>query len=180
MGPDPSRLGANPAPKSTVSRGPRGILCNIVRGQVRTCANSTVTSISITGDGVGPCTATLKRGTPAFGKRSESLSVPRLPTPPPRRVVLTNDGMDLDIALLMVTRALGRSYARLDLFEAEEIPINDLEHASQVLRDGRQANALDDFQSASLLAALTQAVETSGVLLHQIGAFTTRERPKDA
>ncbi len=99
--------------------------------------------------------------------------------PEPRRKVLTNNLIDFDIGLLMVARALGRAYARLDLFEPTDLPINDLEQAAQLLRDGKEQGALDDFQSASLLAALTHAVEQCGLRLWHLKGFIKRESPRD-
>lgn len=98
--------------------------------------------------------------------------------PPESSVVLTNGHLDFDIGLLMVTRALGRAYARIDLFEPEDLPINDLEQAAQLLRDGKEVGTLDSFQSASLLAALTTAVERCGVLLCKLKGFVTRSQRK--
>ena len=90
-------------------------------------------------------------------------------TPSPPRTWLTNDHMDLDIGLMMVERALGRAYARIDLFAPEEVPINDLQQAAQILEDGRRTGTLDDFHAASLLSALAYAVERSGLLLWGLG-----------
>ncbi len=87
------------------------------------------------------------------------------------RIVLTNDSLDLDIGLMMVERALGRTFARLELFEPEDVPVDDLQQAAQIIEDGRKSGTLDDFYSASLLSALAYAVEKSGLLLWRLGKF---------
>lgn len=94
-----------------------------------------------------------------------------------QRPALTNNGMDFDISLLMVTRALGRAYARFDLFDSEELPINALESAAALLRDGKAKGSLDSFEGAMLISPLGEAVETCGKLLWQLGGFVTRADP---
>jgi len=75
-------------------------------------------------------------------------------SPLPERVVLSNMLIDFDIGLLMVTRALGRAYARFDLFDLDELPINALESAAATLRNGKSKGTLTDFEGAMLLSPL--------------------------
>ena len=74
----------------------------------------------------------------------------------------------------MVSRALGLAYARHDLFNVDELPISSLESAATSLRKGMAEGSLDYFNSAVLLAELTQNLETCGKLLWEIGVFDDR------
>jgi len=91
--------------------------------------------------------------------------------PPRERTVLSNSNKDFDIALVMVLRALGKAYARLELFELEDLPINSLERASWVLRDGKDNGVLSDFEGSVLISHLSGAAEKCGKLLWELGIF---------
>lgn len=101
------------------------------------------------------------------------------PPSDPRRIgnpaatfpLLHDTGIDFDLGLMMLSRALGSAYARSDLFEVNELPTGDLESARILLRDGKSNGVLDSFESAMLISPLEYAVEKSGTLLWELGGF---------
>lgn len=94
-----------------------------------------------------------------------------------RRTVLTDDWLDLHIALALATKALGMAYAGSDLFDSQQLPTRSLELAAATLKDGRDSGKLDDFQGALLILYLLESAEACGKLLWELRQFVQRSEP---
>ena len=88
------------------------------------------------------------------------------------RGLLFNHGMDFDIALVMVTRALGKSYSMNTLFEPGELPLNALEMASALLRDAKASGQLTTFEASTLMVHLAEVAEDAGRLIWEYMGYS--------